>query len=101
MEDAPVRLSPVSRPVWRRPVSRRAVLATGAAGAGAAAIAVLWKGTDLSKVLDGIRDLTRSYPGALQGERVRVAHLVRRAGFGATAAELDRYTAMGTRAVTA
>src|SRR6266513_1777808 len=103
MDDAPVRPSPVpaSRAIWKRPVSRRAVLATGAAGAGAAAIAVLWKGTDLSKVLDGIRDLTRSYPGALRSERVRVAHLVRRAGFGATAAELDRYTAMGARAVTA
>jgi uncharacterized protein (DUF1800 family) len=102
MDDAPVRPSPVptSRPIWKRPVSRRAVLATGAAGAGAAAIAVLWKGTDLSQVLDRVRDLTHNYPGALSSERVRVAHLLRRAGFGATPAELDRYTALGTRAVT-
>jgi uncharacterized protein (DUF1800 family) len=100
MDDAPVRPSPlpVSRPIWKRPVSRRAVLATGAAGAGAAAIAVLWKGTDLSQILDRIRDLTHAYPGALSTPRVRAAHLLRRAGFGATTAELDRYAAMTTTA---
>jgi uncharacterized protein (DUF1800 family) len=32
---------------------------------------------------------------ALDTERSRVAHLLRRAGFGATQAELDQYTAMG------
>jgi uncharacterized protein (DUF1800 family) len=103
MDDAPLSTLPPtpSKPIWQRPVSRRAVLATGAAGAGAAAIAVLWKGTDLSQILDRVRDLTHSYPGALSSERVRAAHLLRRAGFGATPAELDRYAAMGTRALTA
>src|ERR1700737_766706 len=103
MDDAPLSTLPPtpSKPIWQRPVSRRAVLATGAAGAGAAAIAVLWKGTDLSQILDRVRDLTHSYPGALSSERVRAAHLLRRAGFGATPAELDRYAAMGTQALTA
>jgi uncharacterized protein (DUF1800 family) len=103
MDDAPVSTSPasLSRPIWKRPVSRRAVLATGAAGAAAAAIAVLWKGNDLSQILNQVRDLTHSYPAAFSSERVRVAHLLRRAGFGATRAELDRYAAMGTRTVTA
>jgi uncharacterized protein (DUF1800 family) len=102
MDDAHVTTSPVpaSRPIWKRPISRRTVLATGATGAGAAAVAVLWKGTDLSQILDRVRDLTHSYPSALSSERVRVAHLLRRAGFGTTPAELDRYAAMGTRAVT-
>jgi uncharacterized protein (DUF1800 family) len=100
MDDASVTTSPVpvSRPVWKRPVSRRAVLATGAAGAGAAALAVLWKGPDLSQILDRVRDLTHGYPGALSNPRVRAAHLLRRAGFGATSAELDRYAAMTTTA---
>ena len=98
MDDAPPTTSPVpaSRPIWKRPVSRRAVLATGAAGAGAAALAVLWKGADLSEILDRVRDLTHGYQGALSNSRVRAAHLLRRAGFGATTAELDRYAAMTT-----
>src|SRR2546423_7712682 len=98
MDAAPVRLSPVPRPIWRRPVSRRAVLATGAAGGGTAALAVLWNGSDLSQILDRLRDLTRGYPGALHNPRVRAAHLLRRAGFGASSAELDRYAAMTTTA---
>jgi uncharacterized protein (DUF1800 family) len=102
MDDAPVSTSPlpVSTPIWKRPVSRRAVLATGAAGAGAAALAILWKGPDLSQILDRVRDLTHPYSGALSNPRVRVAHLLRRAGFGATTAELDRYAAMTTTAAT-
>ena len=100
MDDAPVTTSPASasRPIWQRPVSRRAVLATGATGAAAAALAVLWKGNDLSQVLDRVRDLTHGYQGALTSERVRVAHLLRRVGFGATKAELDHYAAMGQTA---
>jgi uncharacterized protein (DUF1800 family) len=92
--------APVDRPIWKRPVSRRAVLATGAAGAAATALAVLWKGNDLSQILDHVRDLTHGYQGALGSERVRIAHLLRRAGFGATQPELDRYAAMGTTAAT-
>jgi uncharacterized protein (DUF1800 family) len=89
---------PTARPIWRRPVSRRAVLATGAAGATAAALAVLWKGNDLSQILDRVREATHGYQGALSSERVRTAHLLRRAGFGATQKDLDRYAAMGTTA---
>jgi uncharacterized protein (DUF1800 family) len=102
MDDAPVTTSPApaSRPIWRRPVSRRAVLATGATGAAAAALAVLWKGNDLSQILDHVRDLTHGYQGALSNERIRVAHLLRRAGFGGTTSELDRYAAMGTTKAT-
>jgi len=70
------------------------VLATGAAGATAAAVAALWKGSDLSQILDRLRGLTHDDQGALSTPRVRAAHLLRRAGFGATSAELDRYAAM-------
>src|SRR5256886_9715243 len=101
MDDAASRTSPATtRPIWKRPVSRRAVLATGAAGATATALAVLWKGDALSQILDRVRNLTHGYQGALNDERVRVAHLLRRAGFGATAGELDRYLAMGTAGAT-
>jgi uncharacterized protein (DUF1800 family) len=102
MDDAVPSSSPATRPtpVWRRPVSRRAVLATGAAGAGAAALAVLWKGTDLSHVLNRVRDLTHSYEGALSTPRVRAAHLLRRAGFGGSASEIGRLAAMTTADMT-
>jgi uncharacterized protein (DUF1800 family) len=102
MDDAPVTTSPApaKRPIWQRPVSRRAVLATGATGAAAAALAVLWKGNDLSQILNQVRDLTHGYQGPLSSERVRVAHLLRRAGFGATKTELDHYAAMGQAAAT-
>jgi uncharacterized protein (DUF1800 family) len=102
MDDAPVTTSPAtnSKPIWQRPVSRRAVLATGAAGATAAALAALWKGNDLSQVLDRVRDLTHAYPGALTTPRVRAAHLLRRAGFGANSAELDHYAAMSSTMMT-
>jgi uncharacterized protein (DUF1800 family) len=103
MEDAPVVTSaaPSRRPIWQRRVSRRAVLATGATGAAAAALAALWKGDDLASVIDHVRDLTRGSQGALSNERVRIAHLLRRAGFGATPAELDHYAAMGLSAARA
>src|SRR6202011_3589386 len=102
MDDAPSTTLPPtsSKPIWQRPVSRRAVLATGAAGATAAAVAVLWKGTDLSQILDRVRDLTHDYQGALSTSRGRAAHLLRRAGFGATGKELDQYAAMTTSAMT-
>src|SRR5712692_3855534 len=102
MDDAPVATPPVtpSRPIWQRPVSRRAVLATGAAGATAAALAALWKGNDLSQILDRVRDYTHAYPAALSTPRVRAAHLLRRAGFGATSAELDHYAAMTSTMMT-
>jgi len=101
MDEAASRTSPATtRPIWKRPVSRRAVLATGAAGATATALAVLWKGDGLSQILDHVRDLTHGYQGALNNERVRVAHLLRRAGFGATPGELHRYLAMGTARAT-
>jgi uncharacterized protein (DUF1800 family) len=103
MDDAAPTTPPVTeaRPVWRRPVSRRAVLAAGAAGASAAAAAALWKGNNLTTILNQVRDLTHRYEGALAGDRVRTAHLLRRVGFGATVAELDRYAGMGSTAATA
>jgi len=102
MDDAPLTPSApaASTRIWQRPVSRRAVLAAGAAGAGAAALAVLWKGNDLSQILDRVRDVTHGSQGALSNPRIRAAHLLRRAGFGATAAELDRYAAMTSTAAT-
>src|SRR5713226_9619494 len=89
-----------SPPIWRRPVTRRAVLAAGATGAAATAVAVLWKGDALGQVLNHLRDTTHGYQGVFASQRVRVAHLLRRAGFGATQAELDRYTAMGITGAT-
>src|SRR5437870_6452716 len=101
MDEAASRTSPAAtRPIWKRPVSRRAVLVTGAAGATATALAVLWKGDGLSQILDRVGDLTHGYQGALNNERVRVVHLLRRAGFGAAPGELDRYLAMGTARAT-
>jgi uncharacterized protein (DUF1800 family) len=76
------------------------VLAAGAAGAAATAVAVLWKGDALSQVLNHLRDTTHAYQGVFASQRVRVAHLLRRAGFGATPAELDRYIAMGVTGAT-
>ncbi len=76
------------------------MLATGAAGATAAALAALWKGTDLSQILDRLRGLTHDYQGALSSPRVRAAHLLRRAGFGATSAELDQFAAMTSTMLT-
>src|SRR5437588_3576006 len=101
MEDAATSLSSTTRrPIWQRPVSRRAVLATGATGRVADALDVLWRGNDLSQILNQVRDLTHGYQGALTSERVRMAHLLRRAGFGATRTELDHYVAMGQTAAT-
>src|SRR5690349_2660614 len=99
MDDAAPTPSPAtsSTPIWRRPVSRRAVLATGAVGAGAAAVAVLWKGSDLAQILNRVRDLTHDYQGALSDPRVRAAHLLRRAGFGGSVQEIDRLAAMSTQ----
>ena len=69
MDHAPIATPPAarSRPIWQRPVSRRTVLATGAAGATAAALAALWKGNDLSQVLDRVRDYTHGYQGVPTG----------------------------------
>jgi len=93
-------LRTVRRPIWQRPVSRRAVLAAGATTAAAAGVAALWKGNDLSGILTRVRDLTHQYEGILTSPRVRTAHLLRRAGFGATATELGHYSDMGASAAT-
>jgi uncharacterized protein (DUF1800 family) len=81
-------------------VSRRTVLGAAAGGAGAIALAALWKSGDLTQILNQARDLTHGYQGALSDARVRVSHLLRRAGFGATPAELDRYAALGSSGTT-
>lgn len=90
-----------SAPFWRRPVSRRAVLAAGATGAAATAVAVLWRSNELNQVINQLRDATHGYQGVFSSQRVRVAHLLRRAGFGASAEELDGYTKMGVSGATA
>ncbi|MDQ6882681.1 MAG: DUF1800 domain-containing protein [Candidatus Dormibacteraeota bacterium] len=101
MDDTTLTPSPTARrPIWHRPVSRRAVLAASATGAAAVGVAALWRGGDLNAVLKQVRDLTHPYPGALKSERVRTAHLLRRAGFGATTADLNAYAKLGTAATT-
>ena len=92
--------TPSRPPIWRRPVARRSVLAAGAAGAAGVALAALWRSGDLTQVLQRVQDLTHGYQGPFTSDRVRVAHLLRRAGFGASAAELDHYAALGTTATT-
>jgi uncharacterized protein (DUF1800 family) len=86
------------RAIWQRPVSRRTLLAAGAATAATAGVATIWKGGELSAVLSRVHELTHQYDGILSSPRVRVAHLLRRAGFAGTSAEIDRYSAMGTEA---
>jgi uncharacterized protein (DUF1800 family) len=81
-------------------VSRRAVLATGAATASTVALTALWRSGDLAQVLQRVQDLGRGNQGPFNNDRVRVAHLLRRAGFGATAAELNHYAAMGSSGAT-
>jgi uncharacterized protein (DUF1800 family) len=92
--------APTPAPLWKRPVNRRTLLATGAAGAATVAIAALWRSGDLTEVLHHVQDLTHGYQTPFTSDRVRVAHLLRRAGFGATPAELDHYAAIGTTATT-
>ncbi|GAC1480825.1 MAG: DUF1800 domain-containing protein [Candidatus Dormibacteria bacterium] len=76
------------------------MLAAGTATVAAAGVAALWKGNDLRAILAGVHDLTHGYQGVLSGQKVRTAHLLRRAGFGASAAELGRYGPMGTAKAT-
>src|SRR5438132_3943173 len=96
----PLTPAPTPPPIWQRPVSRRTVLATAAGGAGAAALAALWRGGSLAQVLNRVQGLTHTYEGVFSSERTRVAHLLRRAGFGASRQELDHLTGMGTAAAT-
>lgn len=101
MDDSGPLPPPAGQPaIWQRPVSRRTVLATGAATAAAAGVAILWKGGEIPAIVSRVRDLTHQYDAILSSPRVRAGHLLRRAGFGATGAELDRYSAMGTAAAT-
>jgi uncharacterized protein (DUF1800 family) len=77
------------------------VLAAGATGAAATAVAVLWRSNELNQVVNQLRDATHGYQGVFASQRVRVAHLLRRAGFGASTAELDHYTSLGVSGATA
>ncbi|HYM49530.1 MAG TPA: DUF1800 domain-containing protein [Candidatus Limnocylindrales bacterium] len=87
-------------PLWKRPVTRRAALAGGATAAAGVALAALWRSGDLTQILQHVQDLAHGYQNPFTTDRVRVAHLLRRAGFGATAQDLDHYAAMGTTAAT-
>ena len=60
----PLTPAPTPPPIWQRPVSRRTVLATAAGGAGAAALAALWRGGSLAQVLNRVQGLTHTYARA-------------------------------------
>ncbi len=103
MEGSPVlppSSAPTPTPPWQRTVSRRVVLGAAAAGALTAAVAALWRGGVAGRVLDQVRELTHGSQEVFPNERVRLAHLLRRAGFGASPQELDRQVAIGAKAVT-
>src|SRR5438445_1620894 len=89
---------PAGSPLWKRPLARRTILAAGATGAAGLALAALWRSGDLTRAIEHVQDLTHGYQGPFTSERVKVAHLLRRAGFGATPSELDHYAAMGSTA---
>ena len=97
MDDAAIKAADAGRrPIWQRPVSRRAVLSAGAATAAAAGVAALWTGNDLPAILRRVHDLRSGSDDPLSNATTRTAHLLRRTGFGASATDLDRYRAMGT-----
>ena len=75
-----------------RVVSRRTILGTAAAGAAAvASLRLLGAGSDLLRSSDSSAD----WESPLSDEKARVAHLLRRATFGASAEELDSAASEG------
>jgi len=84
--------------LFRRLVTRRSVLGT-AAGASVLAAAYAAFGRDVlgggDDQASGSGSVTSTEALALEREEVRVAHLLRRAGFGVTREEYDRYVTMG------
>src|SRR5215210_735921 len=93
--------SPSSRPLLDRVTTRRAVLGA-AVGAGSLAAAYAAFGTDLfghgspSSTEEGVVPES----SVLEKESARIDHLLRRAGFGASAGERERYQSLGLQATT-
>jgi len=83
--------------IYRRTISRRTVLAAaGLAGVGVAAARFI----DLRSLTRGLpasADTVAAWPNALATESGRVAHLLRRAGFGYSASEFDAALRLGFR----
>ncbi len=80
-------------------IGRRAVLG-GALAAGSVAVAYAALGDKLG-LLGSSAETTVSTPGdtvAIKDENVQISHLLRRAGFGTTREEFDRYQAIGLEA---
>ena len=82
--------------LFRRRATRRAVLG-GSLAAGSVAVAYAALGGELGP-LGSKDDPARGDTDAIKSESVRVSHLLRRAGFGVTQAEHDRYQSMGLHA---
>ena len=82
----------------KRRATRRAVVGAGASAAALAALyAIAGKGLVSSGGNEpgGTGVTSAEEADALKREDVRISHLLRRAGFGVTRAEYDRYQSMG------
>lgn len=93
--------SDAAAPVSERTTTRRALIvgAAGVAAAGSAAAFIGLKGSssDTSDQADGAAPATSStseLSREIADPRVRAAHLLRRAGFGGTSAEIDEFAAL-------
>lgn len=86
----------VELPAQRR-LSRRALLG-GTLAAGSVAVASAALGDKLNLLGSSLDATTEADATAIQQESVRISHLLRRAGFGLTREEHDRYQSMGLEA---
>ncbi|HWC28491.1 MAG TPA: DUF1800 domain-containing protein [Dehalococcoidia bacterium] len=89
--------APVAKPLLSRKATRRAIVG-GAASATALAALYALGGRSLfpSEAREGSGTAASADEGdALQREEVRISHLLRRAGFGVTKQEYDRYQSLG------
>jgi uncharacterized protein (DUF1800 family) len=88
--------STATRPLWKRPTTRRAVLGGSMAAASVAvAYAALGDRLDLFGGGQGNASSSAQDTDAISRESVRINHLLRRAGFGVTRAEYDHYQSLG------
>src|SRR3954453_10311846 len=95
----PDRKSGASTALLRRRATRRAVLAGGVAAAGVAgAYAAMGDRLHLFGDSGGPElEAVRSDTSAINKESVKINHLLRRAGFGVTKEEYDRYQQIGLK----
>lgn len=91
-------VEPGGKPAGRARIGRRELLG-GALAAGSVAVAYAALGHPFG-VLESSNDGVSTAPGedAISSENVQISHLLRRAGFGMTRAEYDRYQSMGLSA---